>query len=320
MSAMYGPLEKLDWELIRRRLSDVLARKNYYNLRGVDLVRVPQVKGIYYGGRGDEDSVGYIYKTWYDPKSKQMRNRKAKIGTLLDVYDQAMVPDPKNYTRFFDLETGELKQAVDAEPDPWDEEEARDVPEDQRPEAEEETDEETDETQEEEEQEEKAPAPEEEAGGEMREEEVNRKLLNVITDYTDKMLGPVKKTKAQEMDAAEARRQEEELELAYEEYERKKERIRVLKLIMEDNLYAIEALAKKQPDEIMNVYKVRKINRGLSEIREYYRDSKYADLLELIEEPREEEQDGVRKKTGMTYSDALVLLHSYDKVMSWGNV
>jgi hypothetical protein len=69
-----------------------------------------------------------------------------------------------------------------------------------------------------------------------------------------------------------------------------------------------------------DVYKVRKINSGLSELREYYRDSKYADLLELIEEPREEEQDGVRKKTGMTYSDALVLLHSYDKVMSWGNV
>ena len=84
MSAMYGPLENLDWELIRRRLSDVLARKNNYNLRGVDLVRVPQVKGIYYGSRGDEDTVGYIYKTWYDPKSKQMRNRKAKIGTLLD--------------------------------------------------------------------------------------------------------------------------------------------------------------------------------------------------------------------------------------------
>ena len=311
MSAMYGPLEKYDSEVLRDCLSKILARSNHYNLRGVDLVRIPQVKGIFYGGRGDEDSVGYIYKTWYDPKSKQMRNRKAKIGTLLDVYDQAMVPDPKNYTRFFDLETGELKQAEDVEPDPEDVEDARDVPEDQRPEAEMSV--------QEKEQEEEAPVPEKEAGGEMREEEMNRKLLNVITNYTDKMLGDEIKTKRQEQAEAEARRkEEEELELAYEAYERKKERVRVLRLIMEANMYSIEALAKKQPDEIMNVYKVRKINSGLSEIREFYRDSEYADLLELIEEPREEEQDGVRKMTGMTYSDALVLLHSYDKVMSWG--
>ena len=89
------------------------------------------------------------------------------------------------------------------------------------------------------------------------------------------------------------------------------ERTTVLFQILNGIKEGIRERTKKRPDDIINGYKARKINRILSEIRERYEGSGYDDLLELIEEPREEEQDGKTVITGMTYSDAGVVLEHY---------
>ena len=105
--------------------------------------------------------------------------------------------------------------------------------------------------------------------------------------------------------------EESELQQEYDEYERRMERTAVLFQILNGIKEGIRERTKKRPDDIINGYKARKINRILSEIRERYEGSDYDDLLELIEEPREEEQDGKTVITGMTYSDAGVVLEHY---------
>ena len=65
----------------------------------------------------------------------------------------------------------------------------------------------------------------------------------------------------------------------------------------------------------MSAYKARKINELLIEVRVRYEGSGYEDLLELIEEPREYEQDGQKYITGMSYSDVEILLSHYTQVM-----
>lgn len=111
----------------------------------------------------------------------------------------------------------------------------------------------------------------------------------------------------EEADTAE----DDALEQAYEDYMKGQERVAVLYHILQGITTAIRNQAKKKPDGIINSYKARTINRILEEIRQQYEGTHYTDLLTLIEEPAQEEQDGRTIQTGMTYSDAEVLLEHY---------
>ena len=68
---------------------------------------------------------------------------------------------------------------------------------------------------------------------------------------------------------------------------------------------------EEMPADEQDVKKEQQINRILAEIREAYGGSNYEDLLGMIEEPKEEEQDGKTVMTGMTYSDAEIVLAHY---------
>lgn len=76
--------------------------------------------------------------------------------------------------------------------------------------------------------------------------------------------------------------------------------------------YYMDALAEKAPNDIVNLFKVKKINEILAEFRACVRNSHMSQYLQLIDEPREEtDEQGNKSITGMTYSDAMVLLKWY---------
>ena len=100
-----------------------------------------------------------------------------------------------------------------------------------------------------------------------------------------------------------------------EENVEKQERLSIITKIFQSMAQTISAQAKKHPDHIVNVYKTRRINEILIEIKMGYRDSGYEDLLELVEEPEEVEENGQKYLTGMTYSDVELLLTHYDNIL-----
>ena len=108
--------------------------------------------------------------------------------------------------------------------------------------------------------------------------------------------------------------QEEDEEDLREEWKRKK-RIRILLDLLTSLRNVVKGQARKQPDEIMNRFQVRKINRVLEEIRELVKGRGLDDLMELIEEPREVEREGKTVVEGMSYSDAEILLEYYNSVI-----
>ena len=108
--------------------------------------------------------------------------------------------------------------------------------------------------------------------------------------------------------------EEEDIQSVYYQVSKEREREAILMRILMATAKSIGGQARKHPDDIVNRYKARKINRLLMEIRENYQKSGYEDLLELIEEPREIEEDGKTFVVGMTYSDVEILLNHYETI------
>lgn len=106
-----------------------------------------------------------------------------------------------------------------------------------------------------------------------------------------------------------------ELQQTYREYKNAKERQAILGKILNEVRASIRNLAKRRPDDIVNEYKANRINRLLKEAISRYENSDYTDLMELIELPREAEQDGEIVQTGMTYSDLELLLDHYCTIL-----
>lgn len=106
-----------------------------------------------------------------------------------------------------------------------------------------------------------------------------------------------------------------ELQQTFREYQIAKERQAILGKILNEILASVRNLAKKRPNDIVNEYKANRINRLLKEAISRYEHSGYEDLMELIELPREEEQDGEIVRTGMTYSDLELLLDHYCTIL-----
>ncbi len=76
--------------------------------------------------------------------------------------------------------------------------------------------------------------------------------------------------------------------------------------------YYMDMLAERTPNDIVNLFKVRKINEVLEEFRAYIQDSEMKKYLQLMDEPVEEtDEKGNKTLTGMTYSDAMVVMKWY---------
>ncbi len=86
----------------------------------------------------------------------------------------------------------------------------------------------------------------------------------------------------------------------------------IIREVFDKLYYYMDALAEKAPNEIVNLFKVRKINEILEEFRGCIEEGHMNQYLQLIEEPREEtDEKGNKTLTGMTYSDVMLLLKWY---------
>ena len=354
---------------LREKIVRILSERNYMEIRGDHIVRVPRIPGRIFerdNGYG-HILIDLIYQRWYDPEAKQSRNRRATIGETLDICPMAMIPTER-YTEFFDLETGELLRPFDDEEEPQKEKPApkgggkkktetkKQEKEPKLPTSESSSTEEPKETTDPsitraEEQNKPDNAPEDkEDKYKQGYEDMVESLISTRRHFADEeRMGDERKEEEeleQELYADEPPETEEEMddeenelralfglepkprapktpeELEFErewaKYQKARERMAILRQILTGMLTSIRNQAKRHPDDIVNEYKVRKINSVLSEIREKYRNSEYYDLLDLMEEPKiVKDEDGDLTVTGMTYSDAEVLLGNYETVFKF---
>jgi hypothetical protein len=325
---------ELKGEKLKKRIEEELKKKNYVQIGDLEFVRYPNVakekirvlpqneKGLY--------PVEYIHDRWYDPKRKQMRNRKTRIGYIIDELPGIMIPN-RRYDSCFEASSGkafedsftEMMEGIRKY-----NEERQQREEEQRRRREE------DESYRElfgEDNEHSADVARmhlEEMLSEMREQraEANADNEEDYEEYEDveeadnESAGELNPTQASTEPGTRMTHQEEETEMSQRQshfagVSMEDERAAVLEQILKKITESIKNQAKKHPDALVNVFKARKINEILIEIKIRYRDSGYEDLLELIEEPHEVEEDGQRYLTGMTYSDVEVLLCHYSTIL-----
>ena len=86
----------------------------------------------------------------------------------------------------------------------------------------------------------------------------------------------------------------------------------MVRRLFDDVYYSVEELAGKYPNEVMDPFKVKRINEILDEIREWPEDEKILPYLRLIDEPEEvADKEGKVFWEGLTYSDVLMMLKWY---------
>ena len=86
----------------------------------------------------------------------------------------------------------------------------------------------------------------------------------------------------------------------------------VIRRMFDEVYYAVEELAGKFPDAVMDGYKVQRINEVLEKLRESLEEGKRHKYLRLIDEPEEAtDEDGNVVRRGLTYSDILLAMKWY---------
>ena len=104
--------------------------------------------------------------------------------------------------------------------------------------------------------------------------------------------------------------EKEKQELSQVEYER--DQAYMIRDFFEQLYYEFQFQSRRQPNTMLNGYKVRKMNEILAPLKEMMKDEPAAAWLELIPEPVEETVEGggtvIR---GMTYSDVMMVLTQF---------
>ena len=104
--------------------------------------------------------------------------------------------------------------------------------------------------------------------------------------------------------------EKEKQELSQVEYER--DQAYMIRDFFEQLYYEFQFQSRRQPNTMLNGYKVRKMNEILAPLKEMMKDEPAAAWLELIPEPVEEEvEGGGTVMRGMTYSDVMMVLTQY---------
>ena len=104
--------------------------------------------------------------------------------------------------------------------------------------------------------------------------------------------------------------EKEKQELSQVEYER--DQAYMIRDFFEQLYYEFQFQSRRQPNTMLNSYKVRKMNEILAPLKEMMKDEPAAAWLELIPEPVEEEvEGGGTVMRGMTYSDVMMVLTQY---------
>jgi len=321
---------------LQRRIREELQRHNVLRLGNTTFVRIPEIPSrirVLKPNNKDIRNVQYIYARWYDPTAHQNRNKKIVIGHLANECPEAMIPND-SYNRFFDIDTGLPKQ------EPETEQTDTNNPEDQNDQGDPNSQTNTGNQQTEPDQQPQHPQPDktgliDEIENQLeKEKQKQRKQLSRLLrenpeetiakaqTLLDKML---EEMPDKTHDEIRQEKQTEPLQKPLDEplgslYDRvtlKNGRKEILMSLLDDISYTICNQAKKHPETLISTYKAQKINAVLIELKLLAHGSGFEDFLELIKEPEEVEQDGKKNLTGMTYSDAEVLLSHYSVVLRY---
>ena len=104
----------------------------------------------------------------------------------------------------------------------------------------------------------------------------------------------------------------EEEKKTLENYDEEREQQFMLRDFFDQLFFEFQIMSRKRPGFIVNENKVRRINKVLEPIMEMLKNETYAGFLEVIPEPEiQEEEDGSRVLTGMSYSDVSLLLTQF---------
>ena len=108
------------------------------------------------------------------------------------------------------------------------------------------------------------------------------------------------------------RKMNEKEQEALEEFERERDRAYLVRDFFEQHFYAFQFSSQRQPDTVVNEYKVKELNSILEPMREMMKDEPAAEWLKLIPLPTEETLEGGGTiLRGRTYSDVMMLLTRY---------
>ena len=330
---------------LQRRIREEFQQHNAIQLGNTTFVRIPEIPSrirILKPNNKDIRNVQYIYAQWYDPTAHQNRNKKIVIGHLANECPEAMIPND-SYNRFFDINTGlprpetETEQPNNTNPENQNDqgnpksktssdgqqtERTQQTKQSQQPQLSE-TNllEEIENQQEKERQKQRAQLsrrlkedPEKTIATAQRlldriQEEMQQEKQTLNEPIKEALKEPTKEPIKEPIN--------EPLTSLYDRVTLKNGRKEILMSLLDDISYTICNQAKKHPETLIGTYKAQKINAVLIELKLFAHGSGFEDFLELIKEPEEVEQDGQKFLTGMTYSDAEVLLSHYSVVLSY---
>ena len=104
----------------------------------------------------------------------------------------------------------------------------------------------------------------------------------------------------------------EEERAAAEEYIAARGEFRTLQIVFDQLYYEFQVQARRDPHEIVNEYKVEKINRVLDRLMELMEGKNYAVFLERVPAPQTESgEDGKERLSGLNYGDVSLLLTQF---------
>ena len=96
------------------------------------------------------------------------------------------------------------------------------------------------------------------------------------------------------------------------EFQEEREKGLMIRDFFEQIYYEFQFQSRRQPNTVLNGFKVQRLNRILEPLREMMQAEPAGEYLELIPEPYEEEtEEGKTVVVGMTYSDVMMILTQY---------
>ena len=95
------------------------------------------------------------------------------------------------------------------------------------------------------------------------------------------------------------------------EYANEREYGMMLRDFFDQLFFEFQMQSRKKPNQIVNEYKVERLNRVLKPLMEIMKGEAYAALLEEIPMPEEREKDGQVFLVGLTYSDVALMMTQF---------
>ena len=96
------------------------------------------------------------------------------------------------------------------------------------------------------------------------------------------------------------------------EFQEEREKGLMIRDFFEQIYYEFQFQSRRQPNTVLNGFKVQRLNRILEPLRDMMQAEPAGEYLELIPEPYEEEtEEGKTVIVGMTYSDVMMILTQY---------